>query len=291
MDCVIENEFLRVTLTTFGAQIKSVIRKSDGVEHIWCGDPKVWKFQSPILFPYCGKILDGRIEIRGKTVENAPIHGVVRTMEHSLISQERARGVFAAESCKETLAIFPYRFRLVSSFSLEEMTLCHRLTVENTDETAFPFGIGYHPAFAIPFDDRHTIEDYELRFSDNESPLCLETPNGLLNGRYYALGRNIQTIPVKEGMFDGGGHCMTALRSKTLGIYEKDSSRAVVCDIESFPHCLIWGTEGRPPFVCIEPWHTLPDFEDGSCIWDQKPAAAILQPQQCWTTQMCTSFL
>ena len=34
MDIIIENEYLKVTLTTNGAQIKSVIRKCDGVEHI-----------------------------------------------------------------------------------------------------------------------------------------------------------------------------------------------------------------------------------------------------------------
>ena len=30
----IENEYLKVTVTTWGAQVKSVIRKMDGVEHI-----------------------------------------------------------------------------------------------------------------------------------------------------------------------------------------------------------------------------------------------------------------
>ena len=34
----IENEYLKVTVTTWGAQVKSVIRKCDGVEHMWQAD-------------------------------------------------------------------------------------------------------------------------------------------------------------------------------------------------------------------------------------------------------------
>ena len=39
---VIENEYLRVVVTSWGAQVKSVVRKSDGVEHIWQADGSVW---------------------------------------------------------------------------------------------------------------------------------------------------------------------------------------------------------------------------------------------------------
>ena len=41
MEYIIENEYLKVTVTTWGAQVKSVVRKSDNVEHMWCADPAV----------------------------------------------------------------------------------------------------------------------------------------------------------------------------------------------------------------------------------------------------------
>jgi len=47
----IENEYLKLTVTTWGAQVKSVIRKCDGVEHIWQADKAVWGYHAPILFP------------------------------------------------------------------------------------------------------------------------------------------------------------------------------------------------------------------------------------------------
>ena len=34
MDFVLENEYLSVTITTWGAQLKSVVRKCDSVDHM-----------------------------------------------------------------------------------------------------------------------------------------------------------------------------------------------------------------------------------------------------------------
>lgn len=291
MDYIIENDFLKVTVTTHGAQVASVIRKSDGVEHIWCGDPAVWKSHSPVLFPYAGRVKDGRIHIRGKEVENAPIHGVARNQQHELVEQGNDYLILALKSNDETKEIFPYDFRLLSTFRLEGDALYHTLTVENTDCESFRFGIGYHPGFAIPFDDRHTIEDYELGFSSLESPLCLDTPTGLLNGKFYSLGKNIRSIPITDGMFDVGSHCMVGLRSRTLGLYEKSSGRGVRCTIENFPYCLIWSTSGKPRFVCIEPWHSLPSAETDSYDWEQKAAAAEVAAGGCWSTTMKTEFI
>ena len=57
---IIENEYLKVTVTTWGAQVKSVIRKSDNTEHIWQADKSVWGYHAPILFPHAGKVVDVR---------------------------------------------------------------------------------------------------------------------------------------------------------------------------------------------------------------------------------------
>ena len=234
---------------------------------------------------------DNRLEIRGKTVENVPQHGFHRTMDHTFIRQDDHSVTLSISSNEVTDRIFPYRFRLLTTVSLEGETVCNTLTVENLDQEAFTFGIGYHPAYMIPFDSEHTAEDYEFRFSHLESPICLDAPTGLLNGQYYSLGTNIRSIPVREGMFDKSSHCMVNLRSNTLGIYEKGSNRAVVCDIAQFPYCLIWSKPGMPQFLCIEPWHSVPSNESGSCTWEDKAAAACVEPGENWSTTMRTSFV
>ena len=291
MEYIIENEYLKVTITTWGAQVKSVVRKCDGVEHIWCGDPAVWRFQTPILFPHCGKLVGGKLEAKGNIYESGP-HGFARDMEHDFVDQTEDTIVLELCSCPETLAHFPYEFRLVSTFTLENDTLHHSLTVENLDSDKMHFGIGYHPGFAVPFDDKHVATDYELRFSETESPICVNClPTGLVQRDHYFLPANINALPIDEQLFANDSHCMVNLKSETLGIYEKGTGRAVVCNISDFPYTLIWSKPGMPKFVCIEPWHSLPSAENGSIKWEEKPAAAILSPGEAWSCTLSTSFV
>ena len=291
MEFCIENEYLKVTVTTWGAQVKSVIRKCDNVEHIWQADPAVWGYHAPILFPHAGKVVDGIIEAKGGKYPSGQ-HGFARLMEHEFV--DKTEDTIALELCSspETLEKFPYDFRLVSTFTLENDTLHHTLTVENLDEETLPFGIGYHPAFTVPFDDKHVATDYELRFSEMESPVCLNClPTGLVQKDHYYLGSNITAIPVDEQLFANDSHCMVNLRSQTLGLYEKGTGRGVVCQIAEFPYTLIWSKPGMPKFVCIEPWQSLPSPEGGTTNWTEKPAAAILAPGEAWSTTLSTSFV
>ena len=287
----IENEYLKVTVTTWGAQMKSVIRKCDGVEHVWQADPAVWGYHAPILFPHAGKVSGGKIEARGGVYESGQ-HGFARLMEHEFVEQTADTIVLELCASEATMAKFPYDFRLVSIFRLENDTLHHTLTVENLDEEKLPFGIGYHPAFAVPFDDKHVATDYELRFSEMESPICVNClPTGLVQKDHYFLGNNIRTIPVDEKLFANDSHCMVNLKSRTLGLYEKGTGRGVVCDISEFPYTLIWSKPGMPRFVCIEPWQSLPSPEGSSSNWEEKPAAAILEPGEAWSTTLSMSFV
>ena len=291
MEYTIENEYLKLTVTTWGAQVKSVVRKSDGVEHIWQADKEVWGYHAPILFPHAGKVVDGVIEAKGGVYESKQ-HGFARLMEHELVAMTEDTIVMELRSSPETLEKFPYEFNLVSTFTLENDTLHHTLTVENWDEEELPFGIGYHPAFNVPFDDQHVATDYELRFSEMESPICLNClPTGLVQDNHYYLGNNIKAIPIDEHLFDNDSHCMVNIRSGKLGVYEKGTGRAVVCNIEEFPYCLLWSKPGMPKFVCIEPWQSLPSFEGGSRNWDEKAHAAILEPGEAWSTTLSTSFV
>ena len=291
MDYKIENEYLSVTVTTWGAQVKSVVRKCDGVEHIWQADPEVWGYHAPILFPHAGKVVDGIIEAKGSRYP-AKQHGFARNFEHAFVTQTQDTIVLELTASPETLEIFPYAFSLISTFTLEGDTIHHSLTVENLDEEPLPFGIGYHPAFAIPFDGSHRAEDYELRFSHSESPICLNClPHGLVHGDVYHLAPNIRAIPIDDQLFANDSHCMVNLRSETLGLYEKGTGRGVVCRIEDFPYTLIWSKPGTPKFVCIEPWHSLPSPEKGSKKWEEKPAAAILAPGESWTCCLSTAFV
>lgn len=291
MEYILENEYLKITVTEWGAQLKSVVRKCDGVEHMWQADPAVWGYHAPILFPHTGKVVEGKLQAKGQTFA-AKQHGFARELTHPLLRRSRDTLVFLLQENETTLQRWPYRFRLLSTFRLEGDRVHHSLTVENTDAEQMHCGIGYHPAFTIPFDENHSYRDYELRFSQMESPRCLSClPNGLVTERSYLLGSNLRSIPVDETLFANDSHCMVDLRSETLGIYEKGSGRGVECSLSGFPYTLIWSKPGVPKFVCIEPWLSLPSPEGGSVVWQEKPAAWILEPGESSTVTLTTRFV
>ena len=292
MEYILENEYLKVTVTQWGAQVKSVVRKCDGVEHIWQADPAVWGYHAPILFPYCGKLKEGKLETDGTIYASPAQHGFARTSQHCLVCHTPEKICLELTHSPETLAVFPWEFRLLSTFTLEGDALHHTLTVENPGQKPLRFGIGYHPAFTVPFDKEHDISQYSLVFSQEESPLCLDTaPAGLVSGKIYSLGSNLTQIPITAGMFDNDSHCMVNLRSRTLGLMERETGRGVVCHIHGFPYTLIWSKPGVPQFICIEPWHSLPDLANATGRWEDKPAAATVAPGEAWSTTLTTQFV
>ncbi len=287
----IENETLRVCVDSLGAHLTSFFHKGTATEHLWQGDPAVWSGQAPVLFPHTGRLPGGKFTAKGRTFESSP-HGFAKLVEHTLEDKREDRLTLVLEETPQTLERFPYQFRLISEFFLEGSALHHRLTVENTGREVLRFGIGFHPAFRLPFDQNHSYRDYDLEFDQLESPLCLDTSQGgLVGDRIYRLGHNIRRIPLTDTLFDNDSHCMTGLHSGSLRLLERDTGRAVECDIRDFPYVLLWSKPGAPKFVCIEPWHSLPSPVSGGDSWEEKPAAAALSPGERWSTTLTTRIL
>ena len=185
MQATIHNEFLTLTVDTHGAEAVS-LKNAAGQEMLWQADPAVWKRHAPILFPWTGKLTGGAFTHKGKTYPGGQ-HGFARDVEHTLLCAEGDTIRLELRSDEKSKAErFPFDFVLTSTFRLEGRTVHHTLTVTNPADAAeeLQFGIGYHPAFRIPFDDKHTTTDYEFRFDQPESPMILDSyPNGLLTGK------------------------------------------------------------------------------------------------------------
>ena len=60
MNHVIENEALRVTVSSMGAEMISAVDKNDGTEYVWQGDATYWTGHAYNLFPICGRLTEGK---------------------------------------------------------------------------------------------------------------------------------------------------------------------------------------------------------------------------------------
>ncbi len=49
----LENSLLKIEINTQGAELSSIITKSDAMEYLWQGDPNVMEKKSTYLISYC----------------------------------------------------------------------------------------------------------------------------------------------------------------------------------------------------------------------------------------------
>ena len=141
MRYILENDTLRVEIESFGAEIKSVKRKADGREYMWCGDPEYWGRTSPVLFPFVGAPKNKEYRYEGRTYSMGQ-HGFARDMEFALEAQEGKSIWFVLASTEETYVKYPFRFRLHIGYMLDENEVSVHWKVDNTDEKPMYFSIG-----------------------------------------------------------------------------------------------------------------------------------------------------
>ena len=138
---IIENRNISCTVDSLGAQLVSLRSGDSGKEYIWEGNPEVWKWHAPVLFPFCGNFPDGFVH-NGKTY-HLPQHGFLRTVEHTHISD----GVYVFET--EGREDYPFALRATTNYLLQGSTLIHRIEIDNTGKEALPFSLGFHTGFAL----------------------------------------------------------------------------------------------------------------------------------------------
>lgn len=285
----IENEKLRLTVDSKGAEMVSLVNKATGAEMLWQADPAVWNRHAPLLFPYTGRLKEGKFTWKDKEYPGAA-HGFGRDLEHVLTGQSDDTLTLEARDSEATRRHFPFAFVLRSSYRLEGCRLLHTVAVENPGDETLRFGFGFHPGFVCPFDEEHCAADYDLKFDTPQSPVLQLTPGGLCGGT-EVLMENSDALPLSDTLFSADSLCMTQLTAHTLSLVERDSGRAVRVNIEGFPYVLAWSAATEHlRFVCIEPWHSLPDRLDASGRWEDKPCAAALAPGERWSTCLKMEF-
>lgn len=283
MIITIENDFFKADISTKGGELQNLIDKKRGKDIIWRGDKSVWRNHAPILFPFIARCLGGYFMIEGKKCEYSRNHGFGRDLEWNCIRQEKESAVFELTQSEETLYRFPYSFSLKTEYQLTEKGINWKITVKNTDNKAFKFSTGTHAAFSL---NGNKAEDFVIEFEKKDALTAVScSPEGYLKtdneGKHItqAYGeKESGIIPVTSSGF-GNGHLFTNITSDWVGLRNLKDNSIVKIQTKGFPYCMIWqNTSGSPQFVCIEPWHGLPDAENTNHIWTDKIGLVELAP-------------
>lgn len=262
MNHTIHNDFLSVTVAEQGAELMS-IRASDGTEYLWQGDPAYWSNRAPTLFPFIGRLTENRCRCYGVEYPMG-IHGFAARCRFSPSEKSDDHIVLELSSNEETRNQYPFAFLLRITYRLEKADLRITYTVENRSEKIMPFAIGGHPGFRVPLEENESFTDYVLEFSRCCRPDRVGfTPAVYLSGRDepYPLEEGCR-IPLHHSLFDEDAVILKNM-DRQITLRSRKSGRGVTVSYPQMPYLGIWHMPNTDaPYVCIEPWSSLPARQD-----------------------------
>lgn len=259
----LENDVISVVINSIGAELYSIKTKADGCEYLWQGDPEYWSGRSYNLFPICGRLTEGKYTYNGKTYE-MNLHGFARDSEFSLIKREAGELSFELISDESTKAVYPFDFRYVVSYILDGGRLRTVYDVYNSGNGELIFALGGHPGFMVPLNSGDCFEDYRLEFSKptyGVKKLAMsETCYTLPDYEDFPL-ENGYIIPLRHNMFDHDAIFLSET-SGEVTLKSKNGGKSVCVSYPDMKYIGFWHKPyTEAPFVCIEPWTSVPAYD------------------------------
>ena len=256
----ISNQFLTVSVSDRGAELMSILG-SDGTEYLWQGDPAYWGDRAPNIFPYVARLTDGCYTFSGQTYR-LPIHGFAPTAMYAVTEHTDTSVTFTLEDNDEFYEMYPFRFRFSIHYYLEESNLRVRLEVENRDEKAMYFGLGGHPGINVPLEPGLKFEDYFLQFPVGNLRRVEFTESCFITGKDDPFPLENHRLPLRHNMFDQDAIVLKGVPGKvTLGSDKGTKSVTLTA-----PELGVFGFWHWPrtdaPYICLEPWSSLPSRQD-----------------------------
>lgn len=263
MNYTIANDKISVTVSTVGGELQS-IRHADGTEFLWQGNAEYWSGRAYNLFPIVGRLTEGKYVYEGKEYE-MNLHGFLRKTEMDVVSVEADRMVLRLAANEKTLAMYPFDFEYTLEYKLDGNGVVSTVTVRNNGEVLMPFAVGGHPGFNVPFNKGEgEFEDYYLEFDCIRQPRAIKTSPTcyiLHETAEYPL-KDGRIIPLRHDLFDNDA---IMLENVCTAVTLRSDKSAHSLRVE-YPDMKYVGLWHKPlsdaPYVCIEPWTSLPAYDN-----------------------------
>ena len=256
----LENDVLKVSIRLKGAEIVSIFDKVNSTERLWQGNPDIWEWHAPNLFPIVGGCIKDQLNVNGRAYQ-MPRHGFARHLEFDLLEADKITAKFSLRYSQNTLEIYPYKFGFQLSYELVDNKLKVFFKVTNHDDQPIYFALGAHPAFNVPFFKDELITDYYLEFEHVEALISHSlSADGFFNGNTRTLSQTKNKLPITGNMFEKDALVFKNLLSRKVSIKSKNHTNSVFVDFPAFNYFGVWA-KMNAPFICLEPWIGCADTE------------------------------
>jgi len=255
---LIENDILKVSIKTKGAELDSIYNKETNLEYMWGGDPAFWGKKSPVLFPVVGTLKNDIYYYNHKEYSLSR-HGFAREMDFMVTAQTSSSAQFTLQSNEITFSKYPFSFRFDVIYSLKADKLLVNYKITNTGNDRLYFSVGGHPAFKVPLVNDTVYNDYYLEFNKPETtgrwPI---SKDGLIESSPAPLLNNKNRLSLSKELFYNDALVFKNLVSDKISLRSEKITNGLEFDFAGFPYLGIWAAKNAD-FVCIEPWCGIAD--------------------------------
>ena len=307
----LRNSEMEVQVSSKGGELVSM-KDADQTEYIWIGDATYWKRHAPQLGPCIGRLTNNQYRMDGALHEMGQ-HGFLRDYELTKVESEEQAGAemvrdAAGQASAKAETVTSLHLQLQSDTSTRQLydrdwtvdifyslcgkTLSVRFQVRNCDTRTMRFGYGIHPGFNVPLNPALRFEDYRLDFHEVSTPKQMElTERYTISGGMhdYALAEG-RYLPLQHSLFDHDAIILKDMpHTVTLGS-QKDEKKVTVT-FPDMPYLGIWhAPETDAPFVCIEPWSSLPSTDSVIDEFETKPDFITVEPEETYMNSWSISI-
>ena len=279
----IKNDKLQVEILSLGAQMCS-IKDTDGTEYLWQGNPKYWEDMAPNLFPYIARMTDKKYTVYGNTYE-MDIHGFAKDSKFDVKQLAEDHIVFSISDTEETRKQYPFAFMFEVDYRIEDCKLLVTYGVKNNDDKVMYFGVGGHPGFNVPMEEGLAFEDYYLEFDTVEDAKRVGFSDDC-----FVTGSN-EKYDLKDGkrirhnLFDDDAIILVDM-SKGVALKSDKGNKAIHVTYPDMPYLGLWHwPKTDAPYVCIEPWSSLPSRKGVVEDLTTQPGLVSLEPNGVYQNQ------
>lgn len=254
---VLENDYLKVEIADLGAELSRVYDKETKTERLFDGNPAIWNRHAPILFPFVGKVSNGKYRIGDQEYEMKTQHGFARDMEFVCVEETMDSVTHCLKASEVSLALYPYQFELIVKHHLDQenpRVLHVTWEIKNQGDEPMYYSIGGHPAFAIPVNTKEERDDWYLEFPGREelTYIGVNPSNGLALAKYpKALPMNNGFVKFYDDIYDT--LIFDDQKIQQVRIARPDQTPYITMECDQFPFLGIWAKD-TGNFICLEPW-------------------------------------
>ena len=251
---ILETEALSFAVADKGAELSRVWDRELGCERLWSADPAIWNRHAPILFPFVGRVVDGKYRHNGREYEMKTQHGFARDLDFVCTEETSTELCHMLCATEQTRRLYPFDFRLLVRHRLDpdNPRLLHiGWEICNTGAETMYYAIGGHPGFLPPEGTKK--EDCCIGFPGRSRLRYISAdPAGFaVPGELHELTLRDSLTPYAPNLPETW--IFEDRQVSAAQLVRPDGRPWITLRCEDFPILAVWANAAGP-FVCLESW-------------------------------------